>query len=187
MHHLTKARKSFHAHVGCSITRQKVHTALFNLTDEIEMGHTSCRARGPPGVAPATRTSGQDGTWPGQGPASTTLLPRTACLIAPAMMCGCGITRRRSAISAIERDGILLVGPNEGDMACGEYGLGRMAEPAEMLRPLKQCWRQGRNRSRAKGWVRRGRRAKPLIRCATFPIILRKQVMPLLPQRWRWG
>jgi phosphopantothenoylcysteine decarboxylase/phosphopantothenate--cysteine ligase len=34
-------------------------------------------------------------------------------------------------------DGIHIVGPNEGDMACGEYGPGRMAEPAEILAAIE--------------------------------------------------
>jgi len=39
---------------------------------------------------------------------------------------------RRNLATAIA-DGELTVGPNEGDMACGEFGFGRMAEPPEIL------------------------------------------------------
>jgi len=39
----------------------------------------------------------------------------------------------------LKRDGILVVGPNEGDMACGEYGLGRMAEPAEIVAAIESA------------------------------------------------
>ncbi|MGL6208468.1 MAG: bifunctional phosphopantothenoylcysteine decarboxylase/phosphopantothenate--cysteine ligase CoaBC, partial [Paracoccaceae bacterium] len=37
-------------------------------------------------------------------------------------------------------DGVLMVGPNEGDMACGEFGLGRMAEPAEILAAIRAAF-----------------------------------------------
>jgi phosphopantothenoylcysteine decarboxylase/phosphopantothenate--cysteine ligase len=40
-------------------------------------------------------------------------------------------------LQQLKRDGILVVGPNEGDMACGEYGLGRMAEPAEIVAAIE--------------------------------------------------
>jgi phosphopantothenoylcysteine decarboxylase/phosphopantothenate--cysteine ligase len=55
-------------------------------------------------------------------------------LIAPAMnlrMWGHAATRRN--LATLTGDGIAVVGPNEGDMACGEYGPGRMAEPDEIF------------------------------------------------------
>jgi phosphopantothenoylcysteine decarboxylase/phosphopantothenate--cysteine ligase len=52
---MTKAAEEFvHAFVGCQPHRQKVHTALFNLTDEIEMGHIESRAADLLVVVPAT-------------------------------------------------------------------------------------------------------------------------------------
>ncbi|MCH8316804.1 MAG: hypothetical protein IIA64_12605, partial [Planctomycetes bacterium] len=36
-------------------------------------------------------------------------------------------------LATLKKDGIHIVGPNDGDMACGEYGPGRMAEPEEIL------------------------------------------------------
>ena len=61
-------------------------------------------------------------------------------LVAPAMnvrMWQHAATQRN--IRALKNDGIHFVGPNEGEMACGEFGPGRMAEPAELLQPLSTC------------------------------------------------
>lgn len=126
-----------------SITGQKVHTALFNLTDEIEMGHIELsRAADLLVVAPATAdlmakmAHGQANDL-----ASTTLLATDKpVLIAPAMnvrMWHHAATQRN--LQQLKRDGILVVGPNEGDMACGEYGLGRMAEPAEIVAAIESA------------------------------------------------
>jgi phosphopantothenoylcysteine decarboxylase / phosphopantothenate---cysteine ligase len=67
--------------------------------------------------------------------ASTLLLATdTAVLAAPAMnvrMWNHAATQRN--VRQVQADGVRLVGPNEGDMACGEYGPGRMAEPLEIV------------------------------------------------------
>jgi phosphopantothenoylcysteine decarboxylase/phosphopantothenate--cysteine ligase len=124
---MTKAAEEFVTPLSvASLTKQKVHTALFNLTDEIEMGHIELsRAADLLVVAPATAD----------------LMAKMAhkpVLIAPAMnvrMWHHAATQRN--LQQLKRDGILLVGPNEGDMACGEYGLGRMAEPAEIVMAIE--------------------------------------------------
>ena len=139
---MTKAAEEFVTPLSvASLTRQKVHTALFNLTDEIEMGHIELsRATDLLVVAPATAdlmakmAHGQANDL-----ASTTLLATDKpVLIAPAMnvrMWHHAATQRN--LSQLKRDGILVVGPNEGDMACGEYGLGRMAEPVEIVAAIE--------------------------------------------------
>lgn len=139
---MTKAAEEFLTPLSvASLTKQKVHTALFNLTDEIEMGHIELsRAADLLVVAPATAdllakmAHGQANDL-----ASTTLLATDkAVLIAPAMnvrMWHHAATQRN--LQHLKRDGILLVGPNDGDMACGEYGLGRMAEPAEIVAAIE--------------------------------------------------
>ena len=139
---MTKAAEEFVTPLSvASLTRQKVHTALFNLTDEVEMGHIELsRAADLLVVAPATAdlmakmAHGQANDL-----ASTTLLATDKpVLIAPAMnvrMWHHAATQRN--LQQLKRDGILLVGPNEGDMACGEYGLGRMAEPAEIVAAIE--------------------------------------------------
>ena len=40
-------------------------------------------------------------------------------------------------LATLKADGVLTVGPNDGEMACGEYGPGRMAEPAEILAAIE--------------------------------------------------
>ena len=139
---MTKAAEEFVTPLSvASLTRQKVHTALFNLTDEIEMGHIELsRATDLLVVAPATAdlmakmAHGQANDL-----ASTTILATDKpVLIAPAMnvrMWHHAATQRN--LSQLKRDGILVVGPNEGDMACGEYGLGRMAEPVEIVAAIE--------------------------------------------------
>ena len=57
-------------------------------------------------------------------------------------MCGCGKARRcAAAAETLERDGVLFVGPNDGEMACGEFGPGRMAEPLEIVAAIEKALR----------------------------------------------
>ncbi len=139
---MTKAAEEFVTPLSvASLTRQKVHTALFNLTDEIEMGHIELsRAADLLVVAPATADlMAKMAHGNANDLASTTLLATDKpVLIAPAMnvrMWHHAATQRN--LQQLKRDGILVVGPNEGDMACGEYGLGRMAEPAEIVAAIE--------------------------------------------------
>ena len=73
--------------------------------------------------------------------ASTLLLATDKpVLIAPAMnvrMWQHAATRRNRA--QLEVDGIRMIGPDEGDMACGEYGPGRMAEPEQILAAIRNA------------------------------------------------
>jgi phosphopantothenoylcysteine decarboxylase/phosphopantothenate--cysteine ligase len=43
-------------------------------------------------------------------------------------------------LNALKNDGVLFVGPNHGEMACGEFGPGRMAEPAEILAAIEAAF-----------------------------------------------
>ena len=116
---------------------EKVYTDLFDLTDEAEMGHIQLsRVADLVVVAPATADlMAKMATGQANDLASTLLLATdTPVLIAPAMnvrMWEHAATRRN--LAALIGDGVCVVGPNEGDMACGEYGPGRMAEPAEIV------------------------------------------------------
>lgn len=115
----------------------KVFRDLFDLTDEAEMGHIELsRSADLIVVAPATAdlmakmAGGQADDL-----ASTLLLATdTEVLLAPAMnvrMWEHAATQRN--IATLKDDGIGFVGPNAGDMACGEYGPGRMSEPLEIV------------------------------------------------------
>jgi phosphopantothenoylcysteine decarboxylase / phosphopantothenate---cysteine ligase len=141
---MTKAAEEFVTPLSvASLTGQKVHTALFNLTDEIEMGHIELsRAADLLVVAPATADlMAKMAHGSANDLASTTLLATDKpVLIAPAMnvrMWHHAATQRN--LQQLKRDRILTVGPNEGDMACGEYGLGRMAEPAEIVAAIEMA------------------------------------------------
>ena len=142
---MTKAAEEFVTPLSvASLTGQKVHTALFNLTAEIEMGHIELsHAADLLVVAPATADlMAKMAHGEANDLASTALLATDKpVLIAPTMnvrMWHHAATQRN--LQQLKRDGILLVGPNEGDMACGEYGLGRMAEPAEIIAAIEAAF-----------------------------------------------
>ncbi|SFR08384.1 bifunctional phosphopantothenoylcysteine decarboxylase/phosphopantothenate--cysteine ligase CoaBC [Poseidonocella sedimentorum] len=135
---LTRAGAEFVTPLSvAALAGEKVYTDLFDLTDEADMGHIQLsRVADLIVVAPATAdlmakmAGGQADDL-----ASTLLLATdTPVLIAPAMnvrMWEHPATQRN--LATLSGDGIALVGPNEGDMACGEYGPGRMAEPMEIV------------------------------------------------------
>ena len=112
----------------------KVFQDLFDLTDEAEMGHIQLsRAADLLVVAPATADLMAKMAGGRADDLASTLLLATdkRVLVAPAMnvrMWQHPATQRNLAV--LRGDGVLTVGPDEGEMACGEYGPGRMAEPA---------------------------------------------------------
>ena len=120
-----------------SLAEEKVYTDLFSLTDEAEMGHIRLsREADLVVVAPATADLlAKMANGHADDLASTALLATDKpVLVAPAMnpmMWGHPATRRN--VERLRADGIAFVGPDAGDMACGETGAGRMAEPAAIL------------------------------------------------------
>ncbi len=135
---LTRAGAEFVTPLSVSaLAGEKVYTDLFSLTDEAEMGHIELsRAADLLVVAPATADLlARMATGQANDLASTLLMATdTPVLIAPAMnvrMWQHPAMQRN--LATLRADGIAEVGPNEGDMACGEFGPGRMAEPAEIL------------------------------------------------------
>ncbi len=135
---LTKAAAEFVTPLSVSaLTGDKVYGDLYSLTDEAEMGHIELsRAADLLVVAPATADlMAKMAQGHADDLASTALLATDKrVLIAPAMnvrMWEHKATRRN--LATLLADGVMVVGPNEGDMACGEYGPGRMAEPHEIL------------------------------------------------------
>jgi len=125
----------------------RVHTDLFDLTAEAEMGHIELsRAADLIVVAPATADLMGKMAGGLAGDLATTLLLATdkRVLIAPAMnvrMWEHAATQRN--LAQLQADGILSVGPNKGDMACGEYGSGRMAEPLEIVAAIETALGDG--------------------------------------------
>ena len=135
---LTSAAEEFVTPLSlASLSGEKVYTALFSLTDEVEMGHIQLsRAADLVVVAPATADlMAKMANGHADDLASTALLATDKrVLIAPAMnvrMWRHPATARNA--ETLKRDGVTLVGPGDGEMACGEFGPGRMAEPGEIL------------------------------------------------------
>ncbi|WP_183775658.1 bifunctional phosphopantothenoylcysteine decarboxylase/phosphopantothenate--cysteine ligase CoaBC [Phenylobacterium haematophilum] len=131
---LTRAGEQFVTPLSlAAISEDKVYSELFSLTDEAEMGHIELsRSADLVVVAPATADLIAKAVHGHANDlASTTLLATDKpVLMAPAMnvrMWEHPATRRN--VAQLKADGVLFVGPDEGAMACGEYGFGRLAEP----------------------------------------------------------
>ena len=120
-----------------ALAEDKVYSELFSLTDEAEMGHIELsRSADLVVVAPATADLMAKAAHGLAGDLASTALLATdkPVLMAPAMnvrMWEHATTRRN--LAALKSDGVRFVGPDEGAMACGEYGFGRMAEPATIF------------------------------------------------------
>ena len=145
---LTHAGAEFVTPLSLSaLAGRKVYRDLFDLTDESEMGHIELsRAADLVVVAPATADLLARMAHGLADDLASTLLLATdkRVLVAPAMnvrMWEHAATRRN--IAQLADDGVRIVGPNEGDMACGEYGPGRMAEPLEIVAAIESALRDG--------------------------------------------
>jgi phosphopantothenoylcysteine decarboxylase/phosphopantothenate--cysteine ligase len=131
---LTKAGAEFVTSLSVgALTQDRVYSDLFNLTDESEMGHIELsRSADLVVVAPATADlMAKAAAGLANDLASTALLATDKpVLMAPAMNVRMWLhpaTQRN--LQRLQADGVHFVGPDEGDMACGEFGPGRMAEP----------------------------------------------------------
>lgn len=145
---LTKAAQEFVTPLSVSaLAGEKVYTDLFDLTDEAEMGHIQLsRVADLVVVAPATADiMAKMAQGRADDLASTLLLATdTPVMIAPAMnvrMWQHPATQRN--LETLRADGVKIVGPNEGDMACGEFGPGRMSEPAEIYAAIQSSLQDG--------------------------------------------
>lgn len=145
---LTKAGSQFVTPLSVSaLAGEKIYQDLFDLTAEAEMGHIELsRAADLIVVAPATADlMAKMAGGLANDLASTLLLATdTRVLVAPSMnvrMWDHPATQRN--LATLENDGVLTVGPNEGDMACGEYGYGRMAEPLEIVSAIETALSDG--------------------------------------------
>ncbi|MDO8900553.1 MAG: bifunctional phosphopantothenoylcysteine decarboxylase/phosphopantothenate--cysteine ligase CoaBC [Phenylobacterium sp.] len=123
-----------------ALAEDKVYSELFSLTDEAEMGHIQLsRSADLVVVVPSTADLMAKAAHGLAGDlASTTLLATDKpVLMAPAMnvrMWEHPATKRN--LATLKADGVAFVGPDEGAMACGEYGPGRMAEPAVIFEAI---------------------------------------------------
>jgi phosphopantothenoylcysteine decarboxylase/phosphopantothenate--cysteine ligase len=145
---LTRAGAEFVTPLSVSaLAGEKVHSALFDLTDEAEMGHIQLsRVADLVVVAPATADlMAKLATGRAEDLASTLLLATdTPVLMAPAMnvrMWEHPATHRN--LATLRADGVAFVGPDAGEMACGEYGPGRMAEPEAIFAAIAAALTDG--------------------------------------------
>ncbi|MEH6629238.1 MAG: bifunctional phosphopantothenoylcysteine decarboxylase/phosphopantothenate--cysteine ligase CoaBC [Halopseudomonas aestusnigri] len=139
---LTKSGAEFVTPLSVSaLTGEKTFVELFSLTDETEIGHIQLsRQSDLIVVAPASADfMAKMAHGRADDLASTVMLATDKdVLLAPAMnvrMWDHPATQKNLA-TLIHR-GVKIIGPNEGSMACGEYGIGRMAEPNEILSAIK--------------------------------------------------
>jgi phosphopantothenoylcysteine decarboxylase/phosphopantothenate--cysteine ligase len=135
---LTAAAEHFVTPLSASaLAGVDVRRDLFSLSDEAKMGHIELsRAADLVVVAPATADLMAKMAQGLANDLASTLLLATdkRVLIAPAMnvrMWNHPATQRN--LATLAGDGVLVVGPNSGEMACGEYGPGRMSEPVEIV------------------------------------------------------
>lgn len=123
-----------------ALCEDRVHTELFSLTDESEMGHIRLsRSADLLVVAPASADIMAKMAAGMADDLATTLLLATdkPVLVAPAMnvrMWEHAATRAN--LATLRARGIHVVGPDEGPMACGEYGPGRLAEPPAIMKAI---------------------------------------------------
>jgi len=139
---LTKGGAEFVTPLSLSVlTEEKAFTDLFDLKDEAEIGHIRLsREADLIVVAPATADLLAKMAQGLAGDLATAVLLATdkQVLAAPAMnvrMWQHPATRRNMA--TLRNDGITFVGPDEGEMACGEFGPGRMAEPDDIVEAIE--------------------------------------------------
>jgi len=145
---LTKAGAEFVTPLSLqALTGGKVYTELFSLTDESEMGHIELsRAADLVVVAPATADILAKMAGGLANDLASTLLLATdkPVLVAPAMnvrMWEHAATQANMALLA--KRGVLVVPPDAGPMACGEFGPGRLAEPPVILAAIEAVLNDG--------------------------------------------
>lgn len=164
---ITKAGMEFVTPLSvAALSGNKVHTDMFDLGDEAEMGHIQLsRSADLVVVAPATANLiAKLANGLASDLASTMLLATDKpILMAPAMnirMWQHPATQRN--LATLQKDGVHFVGPNDGEMACGEYGPGRMAEPQEILDAIERLLSRSGPLAGCKALVTAGPTHEPL-------------------------
>jgi phosphopantothenoylcysteine decarboxylase/phosphopantothenate--cysteine ligase len=140
---LTRAAEQFVTPLSiASVSGNKVYTDLFSLTDEIEMGHIRLsREADLVVVAPASADSiGKLAQGLADDLASTLLLATDKpVVVVPAMNVKMWEHKavQRNVAQLVE-DGVHVIGPASGELACGEIGYGRMVEPQEVVAAIER-------------------------------------------------
>jgi phosphopantothenoylcysteine decarboxylase/phosphopantothenate--cysteine ligase len=130
-----------------ALSEDKVYQDLFSLTDEDEMGHIRLsREADVVLVAPATANIlAKMASGIADDLATTALLATDKpVLCAPAMNVRMWDNPATAGnIETLSQRGVGFIGPEEGDMACGEWGMGRMSEPEQIVTALEDFFRRG--------------------------------------------
>ncbi len=139
---LTAAAQEFVTPLSAaSLSGDKAYTDLFSLTDEAAMGHIELsRDADLIAVAPATADLLAKMAHGHADDLASTLLLATdkKILAAPAMNLRMWLAKpTQRNVAALRADGVIFEGPQNGEMACGEYGPGRMSEPLEILAAIE--------------------------------------------------
>jgi phosphopantothenoylcysteine decarboxylase/phosphopantothenate--cysteine ligase len=133
---------------AAALSGDKVYTELFSLTDESEMGHIRLSREADLLVAaPATADLMARMAAGLAGDLATTVLLASdkPILLAPAMNLQMWANKATRANAATLRGrGIRMVGPDAGDLACGEVGAGRMAEVPDIIAAIETLLGPGR-------------------------------------------
>lgn len=149
-----------------ALSEDKVYQDVFSLTDESEMGHIRLsREADVVLVAPATADLiARMAAGMANDLASTVLLATDKPVIAaPAMNVRMWLhPATQDNVATLVRRGVTIVGPGEGDMACGEWGPGRMAEPAELVDALEAFFSVGGRLRGVRALVTSGPTLEPL-------------------------
>ena len=145
---LTRAGEQFVTPLTlAALSENKVYTYLFDLKDEVEMGHIQLsREADLVVVAPATADLLAKMAGGIADDLATTLLLATdkPVLAAPAMNVRMWLhpaTQRN--VATLRGDGVTVMEPDEGEMACGEYGPGRLPEPEAIKAEIEAALVQG--------------------------------------------
>lgn len=138
---LTKSGEQFVTAMSLgTLAESPVHTSLWDLKDEVEIGHIQLsRAADFVLICPATADLLAKMAAGIADDLATTLLLATdkPVVVAPAMnvrMWRHAATRRN--VAQLKSDGVRIIEPAEGEMACGEFGPGRLPEPQEIMGQL---------------------------------------------------
>jgi len=141
-----------------SLTGTKTYDDLFSLTDEVEMGHIQLsRVADCVLVAPASADIlAKMAAGMADDLATTALLATNKpVIVAPAMnhkMWHHSATQRN--LTQLRADGVQIIHPTAGDMACGEHGIGRLAEPKDIVEFLRHSSESGNPSSTKKDGFR---------------------------------
>ena len=145
---MTKSAAKFVTPLSVSaLSKNKVYSDLFDLNDEAEMGHIELsRSSDLIIVAPATANLMAKMAFglATDLPSTLLLATDTPVLIAPAMNVRMWEhLATQNNCKTLIKNGVHFSGPDEGDMACGEFGFGRMSEPETIVKAASDILSNG--------------------------------------------